>query len=153
MSASGSLGKQFQPVIRHDPTGLTSRMVVAHHPVSDRPIGQLSWLSADDKTPPKVYKAFVQERYRRKGVGTALWDAARHLEPDLHHSHALSEDGAAFAAKTPVDRPSAPVAIHGPAEPAPRCDWCGGTRAVKMHQGSRMDAPAPLCTTHRKSAG
>jgi hypothetical protein len=152
MSARDNLGKQFEPVIRHDPSGLSKRMVVAHHPDSDRPIGSLSWFTADATTPPKVYNAFVQESYRRKGVASSLFDAARTIEPDLQHSHALSQDGEAFAAHTPTTVPPRQVQIHGPAEPKPKCAWCGSTRAVQVHQTSRMDEPAHLCTKCRGNA-
>ena len=112
MSASDSLGPQWE--IRTD----GSRQVRAYHPKTGKHVGSLNWTRPDPQVkegpnPPRVYKAVVHEDFRRQGVGRALFNGARNLEPELHHSlpHALSADGAAFAAGTPVSDPIQPVEI------------------------------------------
>lgn len=65
-------------------------------------VGYLSWLGGDT---PKIYKTFVKEDHRRKGVASAMLGFAREIEPSLQHSHALTEDGHAWAEKTAAHVP------------------------------------------------
>ncbi len=109
MAAPDNLGPQW--TIRTD----GSRQVRAYTKTGKH-VGSLNWSSPDpqeENGPPRVYKAVVHEDYRRQGVGRELFNAARNIEPNLHHSrpHALSADGANFAAGTPPTDPIKPVEI------------------------------------------
>lgn len=75
--------------------------VEASHTESGRRIGYLSILKGDAERPSEIYKAYVSGPHRRKGVATEMLSHARDIFPDLQHSHALSEDGAAFAKARP----------------------------------------------------
>lgn len=44
----------------------------------------------------KVSGIRVEESFRRQGVGTALWDAARVVDANVHHSTSLLPDGRAW---------------------------------------------------------
>ena len=106
MSATEHLGQQW--TIRTD----GSRQVRAYSKTGKH-VGSLNWFPARTEHPPRVFKAVVHEDYRRQGVGRALFNAARNIEPDLHHAqpHQFSADGAQFAAGTPVSDPIKSVEI------------------------------------------
>ena len=50
---------------------------------------------------PTIYKVVVSKPMRRKGIASAMLEHARDIAPGLQHSHALSEDGAAWARARP----------------------------------------------------
>jgi ribosomal protein S18 acetylase RimI-like enzyme len=75
--------------------------VEAVHTGSGRRVGYVSMLPAFKDTPPTIYKAYVSGNQRRKGVGTAMLDHLRSIEPNLQHSTALSDDGKAWARARP----------------------------------------------------
>lgn len=100
----------------HEKYGSTPRYVEAVHTNSGRRIGSMNWSSGPvgsggatsnaaglevhpDK--PTIFKAVVSKPHRRKGVASAMLDHARALEPDLQHSHALSEDAVGWAKRKP----------------------------------------------------
>lgn len=49
----------------------------------------------DDLT---VHTIYVEPEHRRKGIATALWDAAKLDWPDLMHSGDLTQDGSRWIA-------------------------------------------------------
>lgn len=55
-------------------------------------MGQLDW-----DPDGKIGQLYVEPRFRRAGVATALLAAARQLDPSVHHSPYLTDDGAAFS--------------------------------------------------------
>ena len=66
----------------------------------DKPIAVLRW-DAESET-PTVVDVSVDEEYRRRGVATAMFEAARARQSNLQRSDVLLDDGAAFAAATPA---------------------------------------------------
>lgn len=95
--------------IRHEPEWQWSQdRVSAHH--GGREVGWLSWRNGvadygsdrpvDSDEIGRVGAVEVHPEYRRRGVATALWEHARKIEPRLHHSEALSDDGEAWSRKT-----------------------------------------------------
>jgi ribosomal protein S18 acetylase RimI-like enzyme len=61
-------------------------------------VGVLSWYGRGD-----IAQAYVSKQFRRKGIASAMLDYARAKYPDknIHHSPALSPDGAAWAESHP----------------------------------------------------
>ena len=106
MSAQDNLGSQW--TIRTD----GSRQVRAYSKTGKH-VGSLNWFPARTEHPPRVFKAVVHPDYRRQGVGRALFNAARNIEPALDHAqpHQLTADGERFAAGTPITEPIIPVEI------------------------------------------
>lgn len=72
--------------------------------------GYLSWFggtpeyNGDNIDGGVIYKVYVSQQHRRKGVATALLNVARDMFPekDIRHSSALSGAGVDFAAATPT---------------------------------------------------
>jgi GNAT superfamily N-acetyltransferase len=54
--------------------------------------GQIDW-GPDGE----VNGILVLPKNQRKGVGTALWQKAKEIDPNIHHSTAQSEAGSAWA--------------------------------------------------------
>lgn len=63
-------------------------------------VGMLRWDYAvhDDSAVPTVIDISVDEPWRRRGIGTALFNHARRHESQLAHSDVLTDDGRAFRA-------------------------------------------------------
>ena len=97
--------------------GTKPRYVEAVHTKSGRRVGSMDWFPGEktpanapvtssagltvDPTKPTIYKTVVSAPHRRKGVASAMLDHARALEPELQHSHALSDDAVAWAKSKP----------------------------------------------------
>lgn len=79
------------------------RLVVAMLDLTT-PIGQLDWSPGG-----KIGQLFVEPRFRRDGVASALLAAARQLDPSVHHSPYLTDDGAAFSQAVASMNPNALV--------------------------------------------
>ena len=47
----------------------------------------------------EIYSAWVDEDYRRQGIATEMLARAREIEPTVHHSDTLSDEGRAWAEK------------------------------------------------------
>lgn len=96
--------------------GSKPRYIEAVHTNSGRRIGSMNWSSSAigsggatsnaaglpvDPDKPTIFKAVVSKPHRRKGVASAMLEHARSIEPDLQHSHALSEDAVGWAKAKP----------------------------------------------------
>lgn len=91
-------GTEF--ILVHDPLGGlgASRRVVPYVEVPGMgrfDQGYLSWFEGGE-----IAGVQVKPSYRRIGLATAMLDFAREIEPSVHHSHALTEDGQAWSATT-----------------------------------------------------
>lgn len=67
-------------------------------------IGQIRWGVADSPKRPNVtaghiYSAGVHRDYQRRGVASAMLDKAREIEPRVHHSSDLTDQGRAWSEK------------------------------------------------------
>lgn len=103
------------------------RMVVAM--LTDTVVmGQLDW-GPDGK----IGQLYVEPRFRRAGVATALLAAARQLDPSVHHSSYLTDDGAAFSQAVAMKNPllSRRVTRHVLAEFPPKKDDSGSAPPPK----------------------
>lgn len=114
--------------------GVPTHMIEAHHPDHGK-VGEMYWHS-DDHTMgmgagkprklmnPKgtIRNIIVPPEHKRRGVGTAMWNHARTITPELHHSMNQSEEGAAWAMKTAV-------------RAGRLCEGCGGTGYVGPGEG------------------
>ena len=84
--------------VHEKPTGIGTRNLWARHPdVNGMKAGQIRW---NDDT-GEIAGVMVHSRHRRKGLATELLRRAQEVDPRVHHSTTLSEDGAAFAEATP----------------------------------------------------
>lgn len=106
---------QFGPNGKYTVKAVGPRHVEAQHTGSGRRIGAMNWFpTAFNSTPitsaagltvepgkPTIYKAIVSKPHRGKGVATEMLNYARQIEPDLQHSHALSEDAVRWAKRHP----------------------------------------------------
>lgn len=96
MSAGESLSQmQFEHIERRG-----EHVIVAHHPEApsggwDNHAGHLSWFADNGE----VGGVEVHPDFQRRGLATEMWRQARELQPDLHHSEALTPDGQAWARK------------------------------------------------------
>lgn len=77
-------------------------------------VGEIHW-GPDGQ----IQEIYVPEQHRRKGVGRALLEHARSLEPGLHHSLDLTEDGMGFARGTSDFMPPHTAARTAMPAPAP----------------------------------
>jgi GNAT superfamily N-acetyltransferase len=74
---------------------------------TERRVGAMTWEQehknryTGEVRPPTIFKVVVHQSHRRKGVASALLSKAREMEPGIQHSTALSDDGRAWAEKTP----------------------------------------------------
>ena len=108
--------QQFGPAGKYTLRQAGYRHVEAVHTNSGRRVGAMNWFGAGagggisgtsaaglpvDRDKPTIYKTVVSAPHRRKGVASAMLDYARQAEPDLQHSHALSEDAIAWAKRKP----------------------------------------------------
>lgn len=110
--------RQFGPQGKYTLQSAGSRHVEAVHTNSGRRVGALNWFSggsgpgasvattsaaglAVNPSKPTIYKTVVSAPHRRKGIASAMLDYAREAEPELQHSHALSEDAIAWAKSKP----------------------------------------------------
>lgn len=107
--------QQFGPGGKYTLRRAGYRHVEAVHTNSGRRVGAMNWMStAMNSEPvtsaagltvepgkPTIYKTVVSKPHRRKGVASAMLDYARKIEPDLQHSHALSEDAIEWARRRP----------------------------------------------------
>lgn len=108
--------QQFGPQGKYTLRQAGYRHVEAVHTNSRRRVGAMNWFGSTvgaggattnaaglevhpDK--PTIYKTVVSKPHRRKGVASAMLDYARQAEPDLQHSHALSEDAVGWAKAKP----------------------------------------------------
>lgn len=111
--------QQFGPQGKYTLRQAGYRHVEAVHTNSGRRVGALNWFpggsvgGSSDRTitnaaglpvepgKPTIYKTVVSKPHRRKGVASAMLDYARQAEPELQHSHALSEDAVGWAKAKP----------------------------------------------------
>ena len=108
--------RQFGPQGKYTLQQVGPRHVEAVHTGSGRRVGAMNWFSGTvgaggtitskaglpvDPSKPTIYKAVVSKPHRRKGVASAMLDYAREAEPELQHSHALSEDAVEWARRHP----------------------------------------------------
>ena len=71
--------------------GIDSWPTVSAHD-GDRTAGYLQWIS-NGTNHGEIRNMQVHPDYRRRGIGLALFDQASKVEPRLHHSENLTEDG------------------------------------------------------------
>ncbi len=71
--------------------------------IDGKMIGHIRWLTKDYKRPPgkagEIVYVFVDSEYQRRGVATWMLERARAVDPRVHHSSTLTEDGAAWSQK------------------------------------------------------
>lgn len=67
----------------------------AHGNVEQTRVARITWRLDTGE----VEHLWVRENLRREGVATRLWDAARHLDPNVTHSAWRTDDGEAWAVK------------------------------------------------------
>lgn len=74
--------------------------IIAHHP--DAPsdsynnhAGHLTWFADNGE----IGGVHVNSEHRRKGLATEMFNRAKEIQPDLHHSDALTPDGKAWSSK------------------------------------------------------
>jgi GNAT superfamily N-acetyltransferase len=87
--------------IKHD--DLKYRTVRADTP-SGRNIGYLMWEKPGEHNGnrPTISSVRVSKPQQGKGVAGAMLEHALAYEPDLQHSHALTDDGKRFAQRHPL---------------------------------------------------
>lgn len=97
------MGKEGQPDVKHPQTaGYVSwfapdRAKKSEHTVS-HPFNEFAHYEPDAKG--QIYKAHVEKQHQRRGVASALLDFARSgVAYPIEHSHALTDDGKAWAEK------------------------------------------------------
>lgn len=107
--------RQFGPGGKYTTRPVGPRHIEAVHTNSGRRIGAMNWFPTPigasgiqnkvgqtiEPDKPTIFKVVVSKPMRRKGVATAMLQHARDIAPDLQHSHALSDDGAAWARARP----------------------------------------------------
>lgn len=107
--------QQFGPRGKYTLRQAGYRHVEAVHTNSGRRVGALNWFpTAFNSEPvtsaagltvepnkPTIFKAVVSKPHRGKGVATRMLEFARQIEPDLQHSHALSDDAIEWAKRHP----------------------------------------------------
>lgn len=76
------------------------REVTAHSP-RGKLVGFINWHDPDPQYPglrdtSVVHRVQVDERHRRRGLASAMYEMAREIQPTLKHSHALTTDGLAW---------------------------------------------------------
>lgn len=76
--------------------GIDSWPTVSAHD-GDRTAGYLQWIS-NGTNHGEIRNMQVHPDYRRRGIGLALFDQASKVEPRLHHSENLTEDGRGWSA-------------------------------------------------------
>lgn len=76
------------------PRGTDEGEAIAEVPGEPNPVGVLRWNYVED--PPVVVDVSVDERYRRRGIASKLFDLAKSNESRLQHSDSLTTEGAAF---------------------------------------------------------
>jgi len=87
-----------------NPPGVT--WVYAYDAATDQMLGWLGFCNqvlrsgtSYEKPKGEIYDVYVEEAYRRQGVATRLLEKAREVEPSVHHSWNLSDDGKAWSEK------------------------------------------------------
>lgn len=101
-AGSGSFPDVIQPTISVSGSFPT---VTAHD--GDRMVGYLQWHDDHPRKKGEIWDLRVHPDYQRRGVATALFDwTTDQIDPDLHHSNNLSDEGRAFA-ESEVARPLA----------------------------------------------
>jgi GNAT superfamily N-acetyltransferase len=77
--------------------GLAAGVATAR--LDGRTIGRLMWLTVPVglQRPGCIELVEVAEQWRRRGIATALWQAAAEADPRLHHASARSRDGELWA--------------------------------------------------------
>lgn len=106
------------------PPGVRSEMGIDSWPTvsahdGDRTAGYLQWIS-NGTNHGEIRNMQVHPDYRRRGIGLALFDQASKVEPRLHHSDILTEDGRGWSEyeqsrdKSPMPKRFAmPTVYHG----------------------------------------
>lgn len=61
-----------------------------------RLVGQLIWERSGEDV-GEIQGVDVLRNYRNKGIATKMFELAKRIEPRVHHSHALTEDGKAWS--------------------------------------------------------
>jgi GNAT superfamily N-acetyltransferase/mRNA-degrading endonuclease RelE of RelBE toxin-antitoxin system len=110
--------------------------------------GELSWFGEDGM----IRNVSVHDALRRRGIASELLNRARQIQPDVHHSDALTSDGAGWARKvsmqeyfTAVKRSDHPLAPDLPEEQ----DDALGTEDWSEHKRKMLDlAKNPVPGTH-----
>jgi ribosomal protein S18 acetylase RimI-like enzyme/8-oxo-dGTP pyrophosphatase MutT (NUDIX family) len=99
-------------------------------------VGHIRWLTKDYKRPPgkkgEITYVFVHPRFQRRGIATELLRKARLIDPDVHHSDVLTDDGTAWsqvAASLDEERLLQRLwsGASMPENPEDRCTACSGT--------------------------
>lgn len=109
--------------------------------------GELSWFGEDGM----IRDVGVHPDYRRRGIASELLHRARQIQPDVHHSDALTSDGAGWARKVSmleyfaVKRSDHPLAPDLPQEQHDALD----TENWSEHKRKMLDlAKNPVPGTH-----
>jgi ribosomal protein S18 acetylase RimI-like enzyme len=93
----------IQPSEKVDPGAFPA--ISAH--VGDQMVGHMQWIGDHPRKKGEIWDLRVHPDWQRRGVGTAMFDhVTDNIEPDLHHSPNLSDEGRAFA-ESEVARPLA----------------------------------------------
>lgn len=94
--------------------GVTGPGAVLTAMLGGKEIGGLGWYTTFIAGPMghqagQIEGIFVLDEYQRRGVATELFRRAREIEPRLHHSHSLTEDGKAWSRVTAGARGETPT--------------------------------------------
>lgn len=81
--------------------GVPQQQMLKCKSAEGKQIGFIRWLDKDYKRPPgkagEIVYVFVDPEYRRRGVATEMLAKARSIDPRVHHSETLTEDGQAWS--------------------------------------------------------
>lgn len=82
--------------------GVTGPGAMIEAKVDGQVIGGLAWFKTFVAGPMghqagQVEGVFVEEPYQHHGIASEMWRQAKEIEPRLHHSHALTDDGRAWS--------------------------------------------------------
>jgi 8-oxo-dGTP pyrophosphatase MutT (NUDIX family) len=111
ISEPGPMAVQFREAVAHHdlgeyhfehlhlPTG--EQMIRAHHPdvpsTPTAPAGQAGWMAWDHEG--TIRGIHVHPDHRRGGLATEMYHRAQEIDPSVHHSDDLTEDGAQWSQK------------------------------------------------------
>ena len=76
--------------------------VSAYNEATHNRIGHLWWHGPEESDPNSIGGVRVLDQHQGRGVATAMLQQAQGINPDLHHSRTLTDDGRDWSAKHPI---------------------------------------------------